>query len=129
MERGPEAAAGWAQPLLPSLRMPRQRSPTRFRAWTWSQPPGCRSRSYTIRIRSLQPEESVTSRSGQATEAARRIRRREAPDMVAAKVVPVRLPEEALARVEAQRARLGRSTGLTLSTSQVLRMVIERGLA
>ena len=49
--------------------------------------------------------------------------------MVAAKVVPVRLPEEVLARVEAQRARLGKSTGLSLSTSQVLRMVIERGLA
>jgi hypothetical protein len=49
--------------------------------------------------------------------------------MVAAKVVPVRLPEEVLARVEAQRARLGQSTGLTLSQSQVLRMIIERGLA
>jgi hypothetical protein len=48
--------------------------------------------------------------------------------MVAAKVVPVRLPEEVLARVEAQRARLGQSTGLTLSQSQVIRMVIERGL-
>jgi len=46
-----------------------------------------------------------------------------------AKVVPVRLPEEFLARVEAQRARLRQLTGLSPSQSQVIRMLIERGLA
>jgi len=49
--------------------------------------------------------------------------------MAEAKVVPVRLPEELLARVEAQRARLRQQTGLSPSQSQVIRMLIERGLA
>jgi hypothetical protein len=49
--------------------------------------------------------------------------------MVAAKVVPVRLPDELLARVEDQRTRLRQQTGLSPSQSQVIRMLIERGLA
>ena len=49
--------------------------------------------------------------------------------MAEAKVVPVRLPEELLARVETQRARLRQLTGLSPSQSQVIRMLIERGLA
>ncbi len=49
--------------------------------------------------------------------------------MAEAKVVPVRLPDELLVRVEAQRTRLRQQTGLSPSQSQVIRMLIERGLA
>ena len=48
--------------------------------------------------------------------------------MAEAKAVLVRLPEEELARVEAQRERL-RQTGVTLSLSATIRMLVKRGLA
>jgi hypothetical protein len=49
--------------------------------------------------------------------------------MAVAKVVPVRLPDPLLARVDAHRARLRQLTGLEPSRSEVVKMLIERGLA
>jgi beta-lactamase superfamily II metal-dependent hydrolase len=51
------------------------------------------------------------------------------PDMAEAKVVPLQLSDGLLTRVEAQRTRLRQQTGLSPSQSQVIRMLIERGLA
>ena len=48
--------------------------------------------------------------------------------MAVSKVVPVRLPEQTLARVDAHGARLRQLTGLTPSRSEVVKMLIERGL-
>ena len=50
-------------------------------------------------------------------------------DMAVAKVVPVRLPDPLLARVDAHRRRLQQLTGLEPSRSEVVKMLIERGLA
>jgi hypothetical protein len=47
--------------------------------------------------------------------------------MAEAKAVMVRLPEDELARVEAQRERL-RQSGVTLSLSATIRVIVKRGL-
>jgi len=49
--------------------------------------------------------------------------------MAVSKVVPVRLPDQTLARVDAHGARLRQLTGLTPSRSEVVKLLIERGLA
>jgi len=69
----------------------------------------------------------MTERSGEGTEEARRIPV-EAPDVAEAKVVPVRLPEKTVTRVDAHRERLRQLTGLEPSRSEVIRMLVERGL-
>jgi hypothetical protein len=48
--------------------------------------------------------------------------------MAVAKVVPVRLPDPLLTRVDAHRERLRQLTGLEPSRSEVVKMLIERGL-
>jgi hypothetical protein len=50
-------------------------------------------------------------------------------DVAIAKVVPVRIPDPLLARIDAHRARLRHSTGLEPSRSEVVKMLVERGLA
>ena len=69
----------------------------------------------------------MTERSGEGTEEATRIPV-EAIDVPEAKVVPVRLPEKTVARVEGHRERLRQLTGLEPSRSEVIRMLVERGL-
>ena len=49
--------------------------------------------------------------------------------MTVSKVVPVRLPAELLARVDAHGQRLQELTGLAPSRSEVVKMLIERGLS
>lgn len=49
--------------------------------------------------------------------------------MAAAKVVPVRLPDEVLTRVDTHRQRLLQLTGIEPSRSEVIKMLIERGLS
>jgi len=49
--------------------------------------------------------------------------------MPVAKVVPVRIPDPLLARIDAHRERLRRTTGLEPSRSEVVKMLVERGLA
>lgn len=58
---------------------------------------------------------------------ARKLRGRHV-DMAEAKAILVRLPDDEYARVEAQRERL-RQTGVTLSLSATIRMLVKRGLA
>jgi hypothetical protein len=65
----------------------------------------------------LQVGESMTARKLQGRD----------PEMAEAKAVLVRLPDEVLARVEAQRQRL-RLTGLTPSLSATIKQLIVRGL-
>jgi hypothetical protein len=49
--------------------------------------------------------------------------------MTASKVVAVRLPEALIARVEAHARRLQELTGLAPSRSEVVKLLVERGLA
>lgn len=48
--------------------------------------------------------------------------------MAISRVVPVRLPDPLLARVDAHRARLRQQTGLEPSRSEVVKLLVERGL-
>jgi hypothetical protein len=57
------------------------------------------------------------------------IRRDTRARMAVSKVVPIRLPDQTLARVDAHAARLRQLTGLAPSRSEVVKMLIERGLA
>lgn len=58
------------------------------------------------------------------TQAARRTRR----DVAISRVVPVRLPDPLLARVDAHRERLKQQTGLEPSRSEVVKLLVQRGL-
>ena len=49
--------------------------------------------------------------------------------MAVSKVVPVRLSDETIARIEAHGERLRAQTGLDPSRSDVVKLLIERGLA
>jgi hypothetical protein len=86
-----------------------------------------RERVYTVAPDRAQQGVNMTERSGEGTEEAKRIPV-EAPDVAEAKVVPVRLPEKTVARVDAHRERLRQLTGLEPSRSEVIRMLVERGL-
>lgn len=74
---------------------------------------------YTAGMVPLQAGESVTRRRGRYTK----------PDMAEVKPVPVRIPDKIKARVEAHRQRLLQLTGIEPSRSEVILMLIERGLA
>lgn len=49
--------------------------------------------------------------------------------MAVSKVVAVRLPDETVARVDAHARRLRQLTGLEPSRSEVIKLLVERGLA
>jgi hypothetical protein len=71
----------------------------------------------------------MTTRTRRGTRDAARSQATEAPDVAVSRVVPVRLPEETVARVQAHRHRLRQLTGLEPSLSEVVRLLVERGLA
>jgi hypothetical protein len=68
------------------------------------------------------------SSAQQAESMTERIRRDTHGSMPIAKVVPVRIPDPLLARIDAHRERLRKQTGLEPSRSEVVKMLVARGL-
>lgn len=71
----------------------------------------------------------MTTHGGRGTQAARRTRPAEADGMAVSKLVAVRVPDALLERIDAHRQKLRELTGLEPSRSEVIKMLIERGIA